>query len=434
MAININEFMEIEGDINKSVDKAIRSIRKMKVIEVALERLKPSKDNFYQMTDIDELKENIKEFGLIEPIVAMETENDDYEIISGHRRCEAFRQLAEENEEYKKISCRIIAQIPELKKKILLVSANKQTRDKTDWEITIEINKMKEYLEAYKKDTGVKMSPRQKIGEMTGRSKTDIGRHITIYNKLSPEMMERYKQGDLKVTAAEYAAGFSMSVQNDIAEAIKGEITRAGIEEYVLSVKPQETKPQAIQLEPEKPTEEYSEADEEEEDEDKKETSKNEVYNRLLKKMEVCGYENLEPCEQCKIATACPNCCKTCSEPCNRQRGCRKEEVERERCKNIEVDDESHIAKFALFPKKSEIEENRETEEWKKEEIQRQIERQIECLEFVDEILSAEWRKVVGEEYENKAAWYIRQGAANYIRKILGEIQQEINDWKRKLD
>ena len=50
-------------------------------------------------------------------------------------------------------------------------------------------------------------------------------------------------------------------------------------------------------------------------------------HEKLVKKMEMVGIENMTPCEQCKIATECQNCCRVCEPPCNVQQECRKEQV-----------------------------------------------------------------------------------------------------------
>ena len=51
--------------------------------------------NFYQLTDIDELADNIQMCGLQQPIRVRAGEGGRFTIVSGHRRCAALAQLVE---------------------------------------------------------------------------------------------------------------------------------------------------------------------------------------------------------------------------------------------------------------------------------------------------------------------------------------------------
>ena len=69
-------------------------IDSLKMIEV--DDIQPNKDNFYEMTEIEELAEDIERQGLMSVLVATAAENGKYKLISGHRRLAAIKLLISE--------------------------------------------------------------------------------------------------------------------------------------------------------------------------------------------------------------------------------------------------------------------------------------------------------------------------------------------------
>jgi len=93
--IDIKDLITKKGNINTGILTAGNQERFI-VSEVDIDDLVPSEDNFYSMTAIDSLKENIEEFGLQQNLTVMRRPDKKYEIISGHRRREACRLLVQE--------------------------------------------------------------------------------------------------------------------------------------------------------------------------------------------------------------------------------------------------------------------------------------------------------------------------------------------------
>ena len=52
-----------------------------------------------------------------------------------------------------------------------------------------------------------------------------------------------------------------------------------------------------------------------------------EIYERTREKMEKEGFDALDPCEQCVVASCCESCCKTCKEPCSGKQECRADKI-----------------------------------------------------------------------------------------------------------
>ena len=69
-------------------------IDSLKMIEV--EDIQPNEDNFYTMSEIEELTEDIERQGLMSVLVAEIAEDGKYRLISGHRRLAAVKLLIDE--------------------------------------------------------------------------------------------------------------------------------------------------------------------------------------------------------------------------------------------------------------------------------------------------------------------------------------------------
>ena len=69
-------------------------IDNLKMIEV--EDIQPNEDNFYEMTEIEELAEDIERQGLMSVLIVAPADNGKYQLISGHRRLSAIKLLIDE--------------------------------------------------------------------------------------------------------------------------------------------------------------------------------------------------------------------------------------------------------------------------------------------------------------------------------------------------
>ena len=70
--------------------------RTVKMIDI--DQLQANEKNFYKVgkKDLDDLKSSIEISGILDPPSVCKADGDKYRIISGHRRCEAVRQLVKE--------------------------------------------------------------------------------------------------------------------------------------------------------------------------------------------------------------------------------------------------------------------------------------------------------------------------------------------------
>lgn len=100
---------------------------------IPIDRIAPDPDNFYELSAIDDLAENIALFGLQQPIVLrpMPEDNSRYIIVSGHRRHAAIQKLIQEDgrDDLREVMC-IVERGEENPKlnELKLIYANASTR------------------------------------------------------------------------------------------------------------------------------------------------------------------------------------------------------------------------------------------------------------------------------------------------------------------
>lgn len=128
---NMNKTLEETNE--KSIDR---------VVEVAVDKISENGKNFYELSDIDILAENIKQVGQTSPIHITK----DYVIVSGHRRFNAIKKLNQD-----KINCIFVDFKTELDEELFLISANSQRR-KTKEDRDTEINNLKEIYKKLKEE------------------------------------------------------------------------------------------------------------------------------------------------------------------------------------------------------------------------------------------------------------------------------------------
>jgi len=107
---------------------------------------------FISASDLEELKDNIKKFGLIEPIVVREKEDGRYERIAGYRRLEAVRQLG-----WEEIPAVVLKNVDEKTALALMISENVHRENLTDYDkvasalqyISLVLDKTEEEIKSF---------------------------------------------------------------------------------------------------------------------------------------------------------------------------------------------------------------------------------------------------------------------------------------------
>lgn len=231
------------ADLLNSQSKKMEERPAFEIRHIPIDKLKPSVKNQYGIRGIEELAANIEMLGLLHNLDVKEADEAGYyEIISGERRYQACKLLYESgNQEFKTLPCKVEAltenkAISELK----LLYANAAARELTDYEKTYQAGRIKEILQALKKD-GYKFQGRMReiVADMLEVSPAQMGRMESINKNLSPEFKEEFKAGNIGITTAYELSGQSEAEQAATLEAYKAE----GVE-ALKKPKPPKPKPQ----------------------------------------------------------------------------------------------------------------------------------------------------------------------------------------------
>lgn len=172
----------------------------MKYINVG--QLVPNPDNFYHIGDLSALKVSILTDGGVRQNLIVEPQGDGtYMIISGHRRCQAVKELLEAGEDVDvDLPCQIERNHAVGER--LLFKANSTTRVLTPWEEVLQAQRADEVITRQRKEGLITEPKRQAMQKLLGKSSGDIARLCAIYRNLIPELQQKMQRGKLRISAA----------------------------------------------------------------------------------------------------------------------------------------------------------------------------------------------------------------------------------------
>ena len=192
---------------------------KPKLMNIKLEKLHPFEDHPYKVLDdesMTELTESIKEYGLLNRIIArpLEDKPDEYEIISGHRRVRAAELL-----EMKEVPA-VVHFIDRDQATILMVDSNCQRENLSLME---KARSYRMKLDAIKHQG----TSRQSVGKLDESaeliSENDSGRTVQRLIRLTylvPELQEYLDNGKMKMLPAYELSFLNEEAQRDVIDRI----------------------------------------------------------------------------------------------------------------------------------------------------------------------------------------------------------------------
>lgn len=189
-----------------------------KLMELDIDLLVPSENNFYGIREIEELAASIKENGLMHNIVARKKDNGTYEILSGERRCRALRTL-----NYEKVPCQVKEGLSDLDAELILIQANVEQRELLPTEKMEGIRRLKTIYEQ-KKASGEQL-PKGKVRDLIGQdmklSGVQVGRYQKVDKDLIEPLKEKLDKEEITFTQAHTISGLNKDEQQIIHEEIK---------------------------------------------------------------------------------------------------------------------------------------------------------------------------------------------------------------------
>ena len=203
---------------------------------IEINKIKASMDNFYSLSDIEILADDIERQGLKHNLVVSEDVDnpDTFFIKSGHRRFTAIQHLVSENRYGSKfVPCLIDGAKSHMENILDLIMLNATTRVMTDSELFKQYETLKETLEQLKNE-GIKVKGRlrEKVAEMLNVSPAQVGKIENIKHNAVDEIKEAVENGDMSIAVADSIAKLPEQEQEElISETPVDKITTKAVKE-----------------------------------------------------------------------------------------------------------------------------------------------------------------------------------------------------------
>lgn len=176
-------------------------------------------NNFYQLSDLDALADNIATVGLQQPIRVRDGESGHVVIVSGHRRTAAIRKLVEEGRtDLREVPCiRERGEASPALQELRLIYANSATRDLSSAEISQQAEKVRELLYQLKEE-GYEFPGRMRdhVAEACKISKSKLARLEKIQKGLASCYRDAWEAGTLPEDTADALSSLPGYVQERI--------------------------------------------------------------------------------------------------------------------------------------------------------------------------------------------------------------------------
>ncbi|MCI8950054.1 MAG: ParB/RepB/Spo0J family partition protein [Lachnospiraceae bacterium] len=216
-------------------DKPREKAASFPVAMIHYSKLIPSERNNYSVDNIQELANAIRlSGGIKQNLLARKKSPDEYELIAGHRRRLAIEYLVKELglNEYAMVPVHVERE-GDLLSEVNLILTNCGTRERSDWEKMMEVERLTELLKAmqdgskeeqerfqalFGKEPGIGgRELRGLVAESLGLSETKVAQLNHINRNLIPELKERFREGQIGISAANGAASLAQEEQQELA-------------------------------------------------------------------------------------------------------------------------------------------------------------------------------------------------------------------------
>lgn len=175
----------------------------MQIEEIALDHIRGNEDNFFEVSDVDDLADSIALVGLQQPLVVMREElktdgKMGYILIAGHRRMKALQQLGRET-----APCIVTSPANDELEALALIQTNTTARS-LDYTARMEAVKRTEAALLALKEKGYDLpgKMRDRVAEITQEKASEIARMKVIDKNLSAPLRQALADGKINASVA----------------------------------------------------------------------------------------------------------------------------------------------------------------------------------------------------------------------------------------
>ena len=209
----------------KTIDEMLGVVGEESAMEIEIEKIHPFRNHPFHVVDdakMQDLIDSIRENGILSPTLIRPIGNDEYEMVSGHRRMHAAMKLGMETVPA------IIRDMTDDEAIVKMVDSNIQREELLPSEKAFAY-KMK--MDAMKRQAGrpTKENPRQNVGnyetaDVIGESNGESGRQVQRYIRLTelvPDLLDFVDRKRLQFTVAVEISYIDKEIQGWLYEYIK---------------------------------------------------------------------------------------------------------------------------------------------------------------------------------------------------------------------
>ena len=211
--------MEFDLSITKDMKSAASDSFSDNIKMIDVSEIAPSESNFYELSDIELLADDIEREGLKHNLVVYRsTETGLYNVISGHRRLSAIKLLISENRRSStKIPCFVDSEKSSAESQFDLIMLNATQRKYSDADIMREYEEIERTLKALEAEgKPIKGRMREKIAELLRVSPAQVGKLDNIKHNAITDVEQAVKSGEMSISTANEIAKLTPEKQQEI--------------------------------------------------------------------------------------------------------------------------------------------------------------------------------------------------------------------------
>ena len=202
------------------------SKKDVQAMQLPIQKLRPFENHPFQVKDDDEMEQlvwSVLTQGILTPLVVRPLENDEYEVISGHRRLRACQKAGIET-----VPALIYA-LDRYAAAIALVDSNLH-REKIlpsekafAYKLKMDaLSRQGQRTDLTSTQVGRKLESAEMIGEQCGESKNQVRRYIRL-TELIPQILSMVDAGKIALTPAVELSYLTGQEQQDLLETMESE-------------------------------------------------------------------------------------------------------------------------------------------------------------------------------------------------------------------
>ena len=204
----------------------LSNIKEVQAMQLPIEKLRPFENHPFQVKDDDEMEQlvwSVLTQGILTPLVVRPLENDEYEVISGHRRLRACQKAGIET-----VPALIYA-LDRYAAAIALVDSNLH-REKIlpsekafAYKLKMDaLSRQGQRTDLTSTQVGRKLESAEMIGEQCGESKNQVRRYIRL-TELIPQILSMVDAGKIALTPAVELSYLTGQEQQNLLETMESE-------------------------------------------------------------------------------------------------------------------------------------------------------------------------------------------------------------------